>query len=129
MVLISLEHLSSICKKVLFYIKRNHHIFGRPVLFSQKYIQMLYFGTQSFFMLLDKVDIYLAPALTLFHKNIINSELYITVDTFQLVSLYIVFSSSFVLLWESARSKKGLTLLRPKTIPGTIIIKNRSFFK
>ena len=42
MVLISLEHLSSlICKKV-FFIKRNHHIFGRPVMFSRKHIQMLY---------------------------------------------------------------------------------------
>ena len=85
--------LLSYMQESLFYIKRNHHIFGRPVMFSRKHIQMLYFWNTILFYVVGYRRYILSAYIDfILQKNIINSELCITVDTFQLQSLYIYFS-------------------------------------
>ena len=98
--------LLSFMQESPFYMKRNHHIFGRPVLFSRKHIQMLYFWNTILFYVVGYRWYILSACIDFIsYQNIINSELYITVDTFQFQSLC-SFSSSFVLQCESARWKK-----------------------
>ena len=104
--LISFEHLSSLlCKKVLFIWKGIIISLAGRFCFHVNTYRCYIFGTQSFFMLLDIDDIYLAPALTLFHTKTLliqNFTLRLTHSSFNPFS----FSSSFVLQCESARWKK-----------------------